>query len=499
MKVGSNLLAGIANSSWSALVSLLVVPQYLKYLGVEAYGLIGFFAMMQAMLSLLDMGMSPTMNREVARHSAFGTINEARQLLYTLGRVYWSTALFVAIAIYLCTPYIADHWLGANSISPTSLRHAITLMGIVIACRWPIGLYQGVLMGKQLLHISSKINMAMVTLGSIGGVMLLAFISPTIEAFFLWQALVGIIHLVVMRWMAWDSLGREGSKEFSFISIKKVWRFSVGMSGIAISSIVLLQLDKVLLSKLLSLEDFGFYSLAVLLSGGLNIILAPLFNVVFPKFSGLVAGEELNKILRIYKTGTHIFSGIIFSAAFMVAFYANEIVYLWLHNSNVATKVGPLLSILIVGSAINGVMIFPYALQLANGLTKLPLTIILSLILAYIPTTYILTINYGMIGGAYGWLILNLMYLFFGTWLMHRYIFANEGIKWIFYDIFLPASISFFVIFFGYLLFFSEKNGYINLLYAGLSLISSILFNYILLPKSIKFYLNNTFKYLIKK
>ena len=171
----------------------------------------------------------------------------------------------------------------------------------------------------------------------------------------------------------------------------------------------------------------------------------------------------------------------------------------WLHNSNVATKVGPLLSILIVGSAINGVMIFPYALQLANGLTKLPLTIILSLILAYIPTTYILTINYGMIGGAYGWLILNLMYLFFGTWLMHRYIFANEGIKWIFYDIFLPASISFFVIFFGYLLFFSEKNGYINLLYAGLSLISSILFNYILLPKSIKFYLNNTFKYLIKK
>ncbi|MFA6198778.1 MAG: polysaccharide biosynthesis protein, partial [Patescibacteria group bacterium] len=77
MKLGHNLLAGLANSIWSALVGLAVVPFYLKYLGIEAYGLIGFFVTTQAVLSLLDMGMAPTINREVARCSAAGSLQES--------------------------------------------------------------------------------------------------------------------------------------------------------------------------------------------------------------------------------------------------------------------------------------------------------------------------------------------------------------------------------------------------------------------------------------
>ena len=81
MSLGRNLLAGLASSVWSALVGLAVVPFYLKYLGIEAYGLIGFFATTQAVLSLLDMGMAPTINREVARRSASGDLKEAGKLL----------------------------------------------------------------------------------------------------------------------------------------------------------------------------------------------------------------------------------------------------------------------------------------------------------------------------------------------------------------------------------------------------------------------------------
>jgi len=42
------------------------VPLYIKYLGVEAYGLIGIFAILQSMLALLDMGMKPTLSRELS-------------------------------------------------------------------------------------------------------------------------------------------------------------------------------------------------------------------------------------------------------------------------------------------------------------------------------------------------------------------------------------------------------------------------------------------------
>ena len=48
-------------------MGLIFVPVYIKYLGIESYGLIGFFASMQAWFALLDMGMTPTLGREIAR------------------------------------------------------------------------------------------------------------------------------------------------------------------------------------------------------------------------------------------------------------------------------------------------------------------------------------------------------------------------------------------------------------------------------------------------
>ena len=47
-------------------MSLAFVPLYVRYLGIEAYGLIGIFAMLQTYIALLDAGITPTLSRELA-------------------------------------------------------------------------------------------------------------------------------------------------------------------------------------------------------------------------------------------------------------------------------------------------------------------------------------------------------------------------------------------------------------------------------------------------
>ena len=484
MKLGHNLLAGLANSIWSALVGLAVVPFYLKYLGIEAYGLIGFFATTQAVLSLLDMGMAPTINREVARCSASGSLQEAGKLLHTLAVVYWSMAAMIALLVVLLAPWIAEYWLQSKHVSQQTISHAIMLMGLVVACRWPIGLYQGALNGAQRLTVSSGINMVMATVGSLGTVAVLAFVSPTIEAFFIWQACVGLVYAITMRLAAWRVIGRMRETKFEVNELKTIWRFSVGMSGVAITGVILMQLDKVILSKLLSLEDYGRYMLAGVVANGLYILLTPLFNAIYPRMTVLVVEGEIEKLTDLYKKSTRLFLALFFPIAIIAALFSEDLLFIWTRNQQLASSTSLIASLLIIGTAFNGAMHFPYALQLAYGATRLPLTITVVLIVILAPLIVIFTTTYGATGGALAWLLLNISYLFFGTWITHKNILRGQAMNWLTQSVGHPLVISTIIIVIGWKFAYEEGRHYINILWGCGFLVMAWFANYAFLPKN---------------
>lgn len=477
MSLSRNLLAGLANSVWTALVGFAVVPLYLKYLGIEAYGLIGFFATLQAVLSLLDMGLAPTINREVARCSASGNLKEAGKLLHTLAVVYWSMAGSIALLIAALAPLIAEYWLQSKQLSPQTISHAVMLMGLVAACRWPIGLYQGALMGAQRLTVSSGINMAMATIGSLGAVTILAFVSPTIEAFFIWQACVGLVYAATMRWAAWYVIGRSKEIKFDVSRLKSIWRFSAGMSGVALSAIIFTQLDKLILSKTLGLVEFGYYMLATVVASGLYFLIMPIFNAIYPRLCAFVATGDTEKLIDLYRLGTRLLATILFPIAMELAIFAEDVVHIWTRNPDIASSVAPVISLLAIGSALHGVMFFPYALQLAYGMTRLPLTINAILMAILIPLIIFFSLKYGALGGAMAWLTLHILYVVLGTWLTHRRLLKGLGMKWLLQDVGIPFSLSLLVGLVGYYgIERIEHPAYIGVISAGgLVLLTSLL------------------------
>jgi O-antigen/teichoic acid export membrane protein len=65
-----NIISNYASQIYVTLIGILLLPLYIKYMGSEAYGLIGFFAMLQAWFGILDLGLTPTIGRETARYRA---------------------------------------------------------------------------------------------------------------------------------------------------------------------------------------------------------------------------------------------------------------------------------------------------------------------------------------------------------------------------------------------------------------------------------------------
>jgi O-antigen/teichoic acid export membrane protein len=202
----------------------------------------------------------------------------------------------------------------------------------------------------------------------------------------------------------------------------------------------LLQADKLLLSKLVTLGAYGRYTVASLLAGGLYLLVTPMYNVLYPRFSALVASDQEPQLASLYGISTRLMATLVFPAAMVVALFAQPLLRVWTHDPELAAQVAPVLVLLIIGSAFHGVMYLPYALQLAYGNTRLPLVINGILIVFYIPLIVTLSLRYAEMGTAAAWLLLHLFYVGIGTWLTHLYYLKRYALTWLIADVGIPLA-----------------------------------------------------------
>jgi len=445
--IKKNIAANFAGNIWQALMSLVFVPLYIKFMGIESYGLVGIFAMLQAMFAILDMGLSVVVNREMARLSALpGREQEMRNLVRSLEVIYWSIAIFIGITAMAMAPFIAQHWVKAEQLSAQTIEQALLIMGFAIALQWPVSFYSGGLMGLQRQVLLNVITIGMSTLRGAGAVLILWLISPTIQAFFSWQIIISGINTCLLAWFLWHRLPHTGkTATFQMQLLAGVWRFAAGMFVIGILGTILTQLDKIILSKMLTLEMFGFYTLAGVVAMSLYYLIKPVYSAIYPRFTQLVSLDNQEGLKQLYHKSCQLMSVLIFPVTVVVAMFSYEILLIWTQNPLTAEKAHLLVSILICGSALNGLMYIPYALQLANGWTKLALYGNLIAVIIMAPMIVYLTIQFGAVGGASVWVILNILYFLIYIPFMHRRLLVSEKWRWYWQDVSLPLVVSFIV------------------------------------------------------
>jgi len=143
-----NLIANFVGKGWAALMGIAFIPLYIKFMGIESYGLVGFFTTLQAVFVLLDLGLTTTLNREIARYSALPEKSqEMRDLVRTLETIYWGLAFCIGAVVLMLSPFIARGWVKADTLSVEVVQQSIMLMGLVMAFQWPLGFYSGGLLG----------------------------------------------------------------------------------------------------------------------------------------------------------------------------------------------------------------------------------------------------------------------------------------------------------------------------------------------------------------
>ncbi len=450
-------------------MSLVFVPLYIHFMGIEAYGLVGIFATLLGIFGLLDMGLSNTLNREMARLAVQKEkAREMRDLLRTLEIPYWAAGLLISISVIVLSPFIAYHWVNAENLSLKSVQTAIIIMGLTVAFQWPISFYSGGLMGLQRQVLLNSINATMATIRGPGAVLILWLVSPTVEVFFSWQLIVSVINIGLIVFFLWRSLPVAAeTPRFRRELLQNIWRFAAGVTGITVLATILTQLDKIILSRMLSLNVFGYYTLASTVAVTLYRFVGPVFSATYPRLTNLVTLGATEEITRLYHKSAQLVSVIVLPAALMVAFFSKEILLLWTQSPVTAGYTHLLVSILVMGTAFHCLMHIPYALQLAFGWTRLSLYVNLISVLLLVPLMIMLTKRYGAVGAACVWLILTVGYTFISLPIMHRRLLSDEKWRWYFFDVGRPLLAAFAVAMIGRLVIKPEWSPVLLLISLG--------------------------------
>ncbi len=438
-----NVVANYLGGAWTILMGVAFVPVYIHILGVEAYGLIGVYVAIQSWVALLDMGMTPMINREMARYSA-GERDETtiRRLLRTLEWVYVVVVLAIVLGALGFASAAAHSWFRLEDLDHASVANAIRIIGVTIALRWFMGLYRGAVLGLQDQVWLSKTLALLATVRGIGVIPVIAIISPTVEAFFLFQALTAACELVVVARRTYATLPQARAPvSFDLDELKSVWHFAAGVFGINVFATILMQADKILISAMLPLRFLGYYTLATSVCSALSALTTPIINSGYPRMSELIA-QGHNELLAItYHKLSQVLATVLVAAGVVIAVFAPELLMLWTRDEHVAHASAGVLMIFAVGSVLNGISSLPYFLQLAYGHTRLMLSLNLAAVIVLMPLLYWGIDRYGIIAGAYAWLALNLGYVCAGVPLMHRRYLETELQQWMIHSLLLPLGL----------------------------------------------------------
>jgi len=407
MSVKRNILFNYIGSGFAALLPILALPWYIAALGPKLWGLVAFVTLMQAVLGLLDAGTSQALTREVALRmtgDASG-MRRAAALLAGFERIYWAFAILAALITAALADVLAANWLNLADLPEASGRLAIYGAAAIFAAQFPGSVYRSVLSGGQAQGALNAVVVAGVIARHGGGVLIVT-LWPTLPAYLGWQVAMALAETGVRAVLAWHCVGGNRRETgWNAREMRQVFPLVAQLTGAVFMGALTAQMDKIVLSRMLHIEQFGYYAIASALAMGVLQFIHPVFNAALPRVVQLHAEPAALRRFN-FKIATFV-TLLIVSAALVFLLAGRQLLDLWLRNAGVAAAVYPPLSILLAGTALNALYNIGYINWLSKGKTgKILLVNAVSLVfsIALLPT---FVAWQGLPGAALGWVTIN--------------------------------------------------------------------------------------------
>ena len=437
MSVKNNVISNYLGKGLIVILSIIFIPIYIKYLGMESYGLIGIYTILVSMMMLVDIGMGQTIVREVARYTSGSlSLHNILDTIKTFQYIYLIIGLIASLCIYTLSSTIALKWLNIETLNPHDVIVSIQIMAIMVFIYWVSILYRNSIIGLQYqvwLNISDVI---FAIISKVGVILVLMYYSSSIIDFLLYQLLLSSLQLIVMKIKLNRILKDEGyTPVFSINVVYRLWKFTSGVALTTLFGTILSQADKIILASFLSLKSFGLYTIASVLGKSLGNIISPITLAIRPKLTILYEQNNEKELIEFYHKSAQLMSIMSIPIGLVLILFSKEILWVWTNDMTIVNDIWLIVSLLVCGTLLNGMMHVPYSLQLSSGWSSLSAKSNMVLFFMTTPILFLGIKTYGMLAAPIIWLFINLIYVFVIISLMHKRLLKTEKWYWYKYDI----------------------------------------------------------------
>jgi len=389
-------------------MSLVSVPIFVYLLGTETFGLVGLIQALQLLLSILDMGLAATANREAAILRRPEDRQQVANVVRTFEWVYWAVAMGVGLVVAAAAGWIANSWVAKQqSLSSSDIQMAIVLGGITLAARWPVALYTGVLRGLERQVLQNSILMAAAAARVVVSMVALLLISRTVYCFLITQAIVNVGEALATGYAARRLADPGHVGRFDVNVVRRVWRFAVSFNLAGTFGMIAAAAPTLLIPKLLPLTAMTYFSVCGTATGSLQVVYLAAAVSLFPRLAYCWHHKDLAQMNRLYLLNLRLTAYMCLGPVMLLCFFPYEILYLWTCSKEVATQASAILPVMAAAIMVNCAYSPAYNVLMATGHTRLPLIVnIVSLPVVWAGCYYGIQ-AYGLMGAAVCGLAVN--------------------------------------------------------------------------------------------
>ncbi|TAN34581.1 hypothetical protein EPN29_02600 [bacterium] len=406
-RLTKNVIYNVTGQSLVLVVSLIAVRFIFRRLGDDVFGIIFFNIVLTTVLSsALELGVSSTIVREVSSRMK-SEPEYVRTLIRTASALYWGAGLVLVAVIWVTAPLLVSHWVNLRTIDSQTAATLLRVMSATSLVALPRSLYASLIRGRQMMHLNNAIDVG-AALTQQAGILLILLVGDRAYAVAAWISINALLTIAAYVITAARLFGSGAlTPMFSVPVIRRNLAFTSHMMVISTLSLVHTQAAQVIVSKLLPIAEFGFYSFVWSTVNRAALVTVASAQAAFPSFSELFAAGDRLRLLQQYRKlqdlvcyGTlPLFTGICFAAL---------PVYGYVFNAGVAQRLLLPTAFLALGSWMNGTLTVPYTLSVAVGKPQIAARTNTYALLVVLPVTVLLIFVFGLPGAGFSWVFYHL-------------------------------------------------------------------------------------------